>query len=933
MKKHLYILTICLLFNLIIRAQVGSNDASFDPGTGANSTVNAIKVLSTGKILIGGSFGLYNGQSRMRIARVNTDGSDDVTFNAGGSGFNTAGSINALLELPDGDIMAAGTFTTYNGSSARRVTRLNPDGSYDSGFQTNINGPVHTIYRLASGNYMVGGQFTTVAGVSRPRIARLTTTGGNDATFTPGTGPNLYPYAFAEQPDGKIIVGGNFTTYNGSAYNRIVRVTSTGSVDATFNPGTGAVYTPSATTTVIRSVVLLSNGQVVVGGLFNTFNGVSKGGIIRLNSDGSVDNTFNAGGTGANYTITSILLLPDGKFIITGAFTSYNGVSVNRIARLNSDGTLDTSFNPGAGADNYTYSADVQADGNILLGGNFLNYASVARTRLARINACPSVSLSLTGQTNVTCNGQANGSATVSASGGSSFTYTWTPSAQTTSVATGLSAGTYTCLAANQCGNTNSITITITEPSPMVITTGGTSTTCIGANFGLSASASGGNGPYSYTWQPGNLTGANATVNPATTTVYTVTATDASNCTATALQTASVVSCPGPVLTGTSCGASLTSLDQVLNFTSISGATNYRLEITNNQQPFSTVNVRGNNLTYFKMSWISGIQYNRTYNVRISAYAGGAWQPYGNTCTVTTPSTISTAQFVPASCNTTLTALDQQLDFNLVLGATNYRMEIISAAQSFTNVNVRNNTVSYFKMSWVSGIQYNRTYSVRISAYVNGAWQPYGTACNITTPASIPTTQLSSTVCNTSVAARSTVFTFNPVIGATNYKLEIINAGQPLNVTNFRNSTNTNFALSYVSGTTVGTTYNIRVAANVGGVWAAYGPMCQVTALSAKGDADFANSEYYRLNQGETFDNETDFKLAVYPNPTRGNLNIEIDQDAVVEITNVIGQKIIHQDIKSGVNPVDLAEYGTGIYFVTIQAGTIKKTVKVIVSQ
>ncbi|MBK6985649.1 MAG: hypothetical protein IPH32_13235 [Bacteroidetes bacterium] len=109
-------------------------------------------------------------------------------------------------------------------------------------------------------------------------------------------------------------------------------------------------------------------------------------------------------------------------------------------------------------------------------------------------------------------------------------------------------------------------------------------------------------------------------------------------------------------------------------------------------------------------------------------------------------------------------------------------------------------------------------------------------------PASVPLTHLTATVCNTSVASRFTIFKFDAAAGATNYQLKPVNTASSFTATNTRNSSNTNFALSYVAATQVGTAYDIQVAAYVGGVWASYGSICQVTALAAKGDNEFVNS-------------------------------------------------------------------------------------------
>ena len=909
-------------------SQIGILDNTFDPGTGSNANVLSTAIQADGKIIASGSFTTFNSTLAERIVRLNPDGSIDNTFSPG-VGFNN--SVNKIILQPDGNIIAAGTFTTFGASANRRLTRLASNGSLDATFNqgTGPNNIVNNAILQNDGKIIIGGQFTFYNGTARARIARANASGSIDNTFNPGSGANNTVFGLALQNDGRIIIGGQFTTYNGSAAIRVARITSAGALDATFSSGTGPTGTG---TVVVRACGLQADGKIIIGGFFTTYNGVSSNNIARLNSDGTIDPSFNVG-TGANSSVTSINIQPDGKIIIMGQFTSYNGVSRNRIARLNVDGSLDLTFTPGTGANNTIFTSETQNDGKLIIGGQFTSYNGTTRISIARLlMTCPTLTTSLLGQSNILCNGQATGTASVSAAGGTIQTFSWIPGGNTTSSVSNLTAGVYTCNIANECGSSSSVTVNITEPAAFTLSSPTTNTTaCVGADVELSVSPNGGTGLSTYTWNPGSLSGTSQTVNPVSSTVYTITATDANGCLTSISNSISIVSCPGPVLTGTSCGASLSALDQVLNFSSVSGATNYRLEIRNAAQPFNVVNVRGNNQTIFRMSWVSGIQYGRTYNIRISAFAGGAWQPYGNSCTVTTPANaaIPTTQFSAGSCNITLNTLNQNLNFPLVSGATNYRFEIINAAQSFSVVNVRNNTVNYFSLSWISGIQYNRVYDIRISAFVNGVWQPYGNTCSITTPSSIPATQLSTSSCNITVSSVSQTLNFDAVAGAGNYRVEVVDVTQPLNVVNVRNNTQTTFKLSFISGIQVGRTYNVRVAANVGGVWASYGPTCQVTVGGAKNfssDLDELNSR--KINIGE--EELKDIVYSIYPNPNNGIFSISTIQDTHITIYNTLGDVVIDSDYLSGINTLDISEQKSGIYFVKLFTSNEETNFKII---
>jgi uncharacterized delta-60 repeat protein len=159
----------------------------------------------------------------------------------------------------------------------------------------------------------------------------------------------------------------------------IVRLNSTGSVDPSF----------SATLAFANgwTVATQSDGKVLVGGFFQTANGVRRGNIARFGEDGTLDHTF-ASGSGADGWIEDLKLLSDGRILIAGAFGKYDGTTRKGIARLNSDGRLDVSFNPGTAVENaWAYTVDHQIDGKVLVGGWFTIVAGTARMRVARFNS------------------------------------------------------------------------------------------------------------------------------------------------------------------------------------------------------------------------------------------------------------------------------------------------------------------------------------------------------------------------------------------------------------------------------------------------------------------------------------------------------------------------------------------------------------------
>ncbi|MDP2384837.1 MAG: T9SS type A sorting domain-containing protein [Bacteroidota bacterium] len=307
------------------------------------------------------------------------DGMLDSTFNALGYGAN--GDIHTVSIQIDGKMIIGGGFTTYNGYTRNRITRLNTDGTLDTSFHvgTGAAGIVSTSAIQSDGKIIIGGYFNTFNGFARKRIARLNTDGSVDVTFNPGTGANGFIGTCALQSDGKIIIGGGFDNYNGIDENYIARLNTDGSLDTTFNSGTAAEYRVFTTS-------VQNDDKIIIGGWFLSYNGVTKNYIARLNADGSLDTSFNTG-TGFDYIVYTSTIQSDGKIVIGGDFSSFNSVSRNNIARLNTDGSLDTTFNPGIGTDNIVLACKEQNDGKILIAGSFNDYNGTAiHNHIARIN-------------------------------------------------------------------------------------------------------------------------------------------------------------------------------------------------------------------------------------------------------------------------------------------------------------------------------------------------------------------------------------------------------------------------------------------------------------------------------------------------------------------------------------------------------------------
>jgi len=192
-----------------------------------------------------------------------------------------------------------------------------------------------------------------------------------DDGFNPGA--NNAVWTLVVQADGKIVVGGYFTTLGGAARNHIARLNPDGTLDTAFTLGADEA---------VNTLAVQADGKIVVGGYFTTLGGAARNHIARLNADGTLDTTFNPG---ANGNVFTLAVQADGKIVAGGAFTTLGGAARDRIARLNPNGTLDTAFNPGASSE--VDALAVQADGKIVVGGAFTTLGGSSRNFIGRLSS------------------------------------------------------------------------------------------------------------------------------------------------------------------------------------------------------------------------------------------------------------------------------------------------------------------------------------------------------------------------------------------------------------------------------------------------------------------------------------------------------------------------------------------------------------------
>ncbi|HMJ64461.1 MAG TPA: immunoglobulin domain-containing protein, partial [Candidatus Binatia bacterium] len=447
----------------------GALDIGFAPPTNNFlQAVYAIDLLADGRILVGGSRQDTNSHS---LVRLNPDGTRDATFNAEPIGI----AARSIATQPDGRVIVVGSSDSVGTAPNTQLGRLNADGSLDSSFEStylgsSLSASVTEVLLKPNGKIILIGGFSSFDSYDRPGVVQLhsdpptpprivrqpaalgvlagqtarfsalvscvpepgfhwqkdgvpvsgattqwlfilnthapdagqytlvvsnalgvvtsapaalvvgpapTYAGGVDASFYSGAGPNDSVYAAIEQPDGKIVIGGLFTSVNGVARNRIARLNADGSLDATFDPGVafgGTSVFPS-----VQALALQLDGKILAAGFFATFNGAAANSIARLNTDGSLDTSFTTNGLPYGANVYTLVRQPDGK-VLCGLDMGH------RLERLNPNGVRDASFMTGglgftAGQ---VRAIALQADGKIIVGGSALVWGGSPKPSLLR---------------------------------------------------------------------------------------------------------------------------------------------------------------------------------------------------------------------------------------------------------------------------------------------------------------------------------------------------------------------------------------------------------------------------------------------------------------------------------------------------------------------------------------------------------------------
>ena len=349
------------------------------PATRFNDATYSTIITPENRYLVGGNFNTYDSGASLidvrRIARLYSNSGFDNTFESTGltNGFN-----NIVVDLkltPDNKYLVGGLFTSYDGVNASRIIKLNTDGSIDNTFPTGttLNERVRNINITSDGKYLIAGHFSLWQGTQYPKIVRVDSGGTIDTSFnsingfSTSIGLDTIKHVTITS-DNKYLLCGNLSfAYSGVSINYILRLNDDATIDFNFDltgfDGFG----------ITNWSVETPDNKYLIGGEFTSYSGVTANRIIKLNTDGSIDFTF-TGGTMFNGNVNCILVTSDNKYLIGGEFTSYSGVSANRIIKLNTDGSIDSSFNYGTGFNAGVLNIIETPEGDFIINGSFTTY-------------------------------------------------------------------------------------------------------------------------------------------------------------------------------------------------------------------------------------------------------------------------------------------------------------------------------------------------------------------------------------------------------------------------------------------------------------------------------------------------------------------------------------------------------------------------------
>lgn len=371
-----FVLVIVFSFSVAI-AQSGSVDFSFktDFDFGNGHSINAVSTQTDGKIIIAGfsAVPLLKGNKSNFILRLNTNGKLDTNF-IFEDGFDNV--ISSLLIQPDGKILVCGYFTHYNAIQCEKIARLNIDGTFDLSFSTpDFTGYVNTLALQTDNKIIISGKTDT----NLFTIMRVNNNGSLDSSFKKIV-VNYPVDEITMEPNGKAIISGYFSKFNNKLCPSIVRINYDGTLDTGFNPHRNLGWISE------QCVILQPDGKLLVGGRMLSINNQRINIVRLNHDGSLDSTFYHGEVGDDDSYVTSMCLQKNGKILLGGSFNTFKNKKNKNIACLNMDGSLDTTFKSGDGFDNTVRSLKLQSGNKMIVVGDFDSYDSYLNSRIVRLN-------------------------------------------------------------------------------------------------------------------------------------------------------------------------------------------------------------------------------------------------------------------------------------------------------------------------------------------------------------------------------------------------------------------------------------------------------------------------------------------------------------------------------------------------------------------
>jgi uncharacterized delta-60 repeat protein len=349
----------------------GSVDEGFDVGS-LSGNLQTVAIGADNSIYIGRD-NPY-GSMESAVLRLKPNGAIDSTFSA-----SVDISVRKIVEQASGKILIGGSFSYVNGIYHPHVARLTHNGALDVFATTAPTDPVEAIAELADQSVVVGSQYLTLTGPAHGP-SRYDRNGNLAAApnFTLRGRGGIS--AFTRVAGGKTIAFGIFDEAGSTQTENVVRLNADGSIDPTF-----ANQEQQLSYNGIQDAVALPDGRIAIAGLFDSFMGRAHSGLALLNGDGTPDYRFNQADSFQVFGRT-VALSPAGSIIVAGT-SVYSGTSPGAIAAYRLDGSLDPSFAFSAAFNDMVKQIAVQRDGRVLVAGYFTTYNGAQVSPLVRLNA------------------------------------------------------------------------------------------------------------------------------------------------------------------------------------------------------------------------------------------------------------------------------------------------------------------------------------------------------------------------------------------------------------------------------------------------------------------------------------------------------------------------------------------------------------------